>query len=62
MPAAVVLLQPLYEPSFEDEFVGMIASYAASPGGAGAVKVLIANRDLDQARRIVEDFVKDSKA
>jgi len=40
----------------QDEFVGMIAPYV-SPGGAGAVKVLIAERDFDRARTIVDDFV-----
>ncbi len=40
----------------QDEFVGMIAPYV-SPGGAGAVKVLIAESDFDQARGIVDDFV-----
>jgi hypothetical protein len=39
----------------EDEFIGMIAPYV-SPGGA--VKVLIAKSDIDQARKIVEDFLK----
>jgi Putative prokaryotic signal transducing protein len=39
----------------EDEFIGMIAPYV-SPGGAGAVKVLVAKSDMDQARSIVEDF------
>src|SRR5438876_1677702 len=37
-------------------FVGMIAPYV-SPGGAGAVKVLIAERDFDRARTIIDDFV-----
>ena len=40
----------------QDEFVGMIAPYV-SPGGAGAVKVLIAESDFDRARTIVDDFV-----
>jgi hypothetical protein len=44
----------------EDEFVGMIAPYAAAAGGAGAVKVIITTRDVDKARPIVEDFVQDS--
>jgi hypothetical protein len=39
----------------QDEFIGMIAPYVF-PGGAGAVKVLVAKSDMDQARRIVEDF------
>jgi hypothetical protein len=45
----------------EDEFVGMIAPYAAAPGGAGAVKVIVAAGDVERARRIVEDFVENSK-
>jgi len=39
----------------EDEFFGRMVPYAV-PGG---VKVLVANADVDKARRIVEDFVKD---
>ena len=39
----------------EDEFLGRMVPYAV-PGG---VKVLVANADVDKARRIVEDFVKD---
>jgi len=41
----------------EDEFTGTIAPYAASAGGAGAVKVLVALADLDLARPIVEEFL-----
>src|SRR5437867_1865946 len=44
----------------EDEFIGMIAPYV-SPGGAGAVKVLVAKTDVDQARPIVEDFIKTAQ-
>ena len=40
----------------EDEFLGRMVPYAATAGGVGAVKVIIAKSDLDQARRIVEDF------
>jgi len=39
----------------ENEYIGMIAPYL-SPGGVGAVKVLISNSDMDRARAIVEDF------
>ena len=39
----------------ENEYIGMIAPYVF-PGGAGAVKVLVANSDMDQARSIVEEF------
>ena len=43
----------------EYEYIGMIAPYV-SPGGAGAVKVLVANSDMDQARSIVEDFSRQT--
>jgi hypothetical protein len=39
----------------ENEFIGVIAPYF-SPGGAGAVKVLIRKSDMKHSRRIVEDF------
>ena len=42
-----------------DEFLGMIAPWYAAPGGAGAVKVLIARSDMDQAHTMVEDFAKN---
>jgi hypothetical protein len=41
-----------------DEFVGMIAPYASSPGGLGAVKVLVPNSEVPIARKIVEEFLK----
>jgi Putative prokaryotic signal transducing protein len=43
----------------KDEFVGMVAPYVVGPGGAGAVKVVIAKEDLDRARPIVEEFIRD---
>jgi Putative prokaryotic signal transducing protein len=42
----------------EDEFIGMIAPYLSSGGGAGAVKVLVAKSDMDQALAIVKSFMK----
>ena len=45
----------------ENEFIGMIAPYV-SPGGAGAVKVVVAKNDMDQARSIVEDFSRQMRA
>jgi hypothetical protein len=40
----------------EDEFLGRMVPYAV-PGG---VKVLVSNDDADKARRIVENFVRDT--
>jgi Putative prokaryotic signal transducing protein len=45
----------------EDQFTGTIAPYAASAGGAGAVKVLVALADVDQARPIVEYFLNTAE-
>jgi len=39
----------------QDEYLGMMRPYAV-----GGVKVLVAESDLDEARRIVDDFVKNS--
>ena len=46
------------EAFLQDEFIGSIAPYTAAAGGAGAVKVLVAHWDIDQARAIVEDFIR----
>jgi Putative prokaryotic signal transducing protein len=43
----------------KDEFVGMVAPYVVGPGGVGAVKVVIAKKDLVRARPIVEDFIRE---
>jgi hypothetical protein len=40
----------------QDEYVGAMRPYAV-PGG---VKLLVAAGDVDKARKIVEDFIKDS--
>ena len=41
----------------EDELLGRMVPYAV-PGG---VKVLVATKDIEKARTIVEQFIKDSK-
>jgi putative signal transducing protein len=43
----------------KDEMVGMVAPYVAEPGGAGAVKVVIDKEDLERARPIVDDFIRE---
>ena len=40
----------------QDEYVGRMRPYAV-PGG---IKVLVAKNDLVEARKIVEDFIKDT--
>ena len=39
-----------------DEIMGTLAPWYVAPGGAGAVKVLIAKEDLDRARPVLEIF------
>jgi hypothetical protein len=56
----VDLLKSLLEGSgiqcvLQDEYLGRMRPYAV-PGG---IKLLVANGDLEEARKIVEDFVKD---
>lgn len=44
----------------KDEIMGTVAPFYVAPGGAGAVKVIIAKRDLDRAKPIVQKFDKKS--
>lgn len=39
-----------------DEILGSIAPWYVIGGGAGAVKVVVARKDLDKARPIVQEF------
>ncbi len=41
----------------KDEIMGTIAAPYVSPGGVGAVKVVIAKRDIDKAKPIIARFV-----
>jgi hypothetical protein len=44
-------------PAFlQDEFIGTIAPWQAAAGGAGAVKVTVAQRDFEKAIHIVQQF------
>ena len=46
----------------KDEFLGTIAPWWASPGGAGAVKVIISSNDAGKAKPIIEEFEKHLKS
>jgi len=39
-----------------DELMGAIAPWYIAPGGVGAVKILIARRDYERARAIIDEF------
>ena len=43
----------------KDEIMGTIAPWYVTAGGAGAVKVVVAKRDLDRAKPIVQKFLDE---
>jgi len=43
----------------KNEYVGTLAPWYTDPGGAGPVSVMVARRDADEAKLIVENFVKN---
>ncbi len=43
----------------QDEMSGTLAPFATSPGGIGAVKVVVAMKNLDEAKKIVQDFLNN---
>ena len=45
----------------KDEVTGTIAPWHSAPGGAGAVKVTVSQRDSEKARSIIQQF-KDRNA
>lgn len=45
-----------------DETIGMIAPWHVAPGGAGAVKVTVAQRDMEKARGIIQQFLDSQNA
>ena len=45
----------------KDGIVGTLNPWWTDPGGVGAVKVIVANRDLDEAQVVVKKFVDNMK-
>lgn len=45
----------------KDDAIGTLAPWYAGPGGTAAVKVVIADSDLEQARQVVTDFEKNRR-
>lgn len=45
----------------KDEILGTNAPAYAVPGGVGAIKVVIAKRDLDRAELIIQEFLKEKQ-
>ena len=45
---------------FKDEYAGTLTPWWTDAGGAGSVKVLVSNLDVDSARLIVETYIANS--
>ncbi|MDA3818659.1 MAG: DUF2007 domain-containing protein [Prolixibacteraceae bacterium] len=45
----------------KDEFMGSIAPWQVSAGGAGAVKIIINSKDYDKAKLIIEKYEESRK-
>ncbi len=41
----------------QDEMSGILLPYTSSAGGIGSVKVLVAQKEVQQARQLVEEFL-----
>ena len=49
------------EAYLKDEFAGVLYPWHSSPGGVGAVKVLVSSLDQDQARMVVDEYESNLK-
>lgn len=38
----------------KDEIIGTIAPFYVSPGGVGAVKIIVAKKDVERAKNIIQ--------
>lgn len=45
----------------KDEIMGTLGPWWTTPGGAGSVRVIVAQPDAEQARAIVEEYEKNVK-
>ena len=43
----------------QDEIIGTLNPWQAAPGGAGAIRVFVANKDADTAKIIVDEYEKN---
>jgi hypothetical protein len=45
----------------KDEINGTLTPWVVSPGGLGSVKVVVSNLDFDNAKKIVDEYEKNTK-
>ena len=50
------------EAFLKDEYVGIVAPWTVTGGGVGAVKVVIARRDLESAQTVLEEYASAQAA
>jgi hypothetical protein len=50
------------EAYLKDEIRGTYTPWHVAPGGAGAVKVVVSNRDFEKAKLIVDEYEKNLKS
>lgn len=50
------------ESYLQDEYMGTIAPWNATPGGVASVKVVVSSVDIDRATPVVTAFVNSDKA
>ncbi|NLM93130.1 MAG: DUF2007 domain-containing protein [Bacteroidales bacterium] len=56
-----ILINEGIEAVLKDDFMGSIAPYLASPGGAGSVKVMVQEEHYQRALEVVEDVEKSRR-
>ena len=45
----------------KDEFTGVLTPWNTSPGGVGAVRVLVSARDYEKAQLVVDEYERNVK-
>lgn len=47
------------EAFLKDEIIGTMGPWWAAPGGAGAVKVFVSNKQTEEAQKVVDEYEKN---
>ncbi len=63
-PMEVAMIQSLLEDNeivsfLKDEFIGTIAPWYSEGGGAGSVKIVVADSDVEKTRQVIEEYYKN---
>jgi hypothetical protein len=60
----IAIIQTLLEDNeieffLQDEFIGTMAPWYAEGGGAGSVKIVVADSDVEKAQVVIEEYYKN---